>query len=565
MNQTRTFLVFALLFVAYLLWTTWQTDYAPATIPAATTTAAATPASGSVTPAATATTTSVQPAPALPAIPVAANSAQAPGAQIHVRTDLLDLGIDTHGGTLDRAELLDYAVEPNQPARVDLLHAAAADYFVAQSGLVSARGVAPDHTALFSAAQTAYTLAPGQDTLNVDLTWTDAATGISVLKRYTFTRGSYVVTLTQQVSNRGQAPWTGNAYEQLTRVAPPAPTSHLFGLSDPASHSYNGPAWYGPADKFQKLPYDKVAGEPLNKPVAGGWVAMVQHYFLAAWIPAAGTQTFQSAEVNVGGQARYVMRALGPAFTVAPGQTASSTARLFVGPKLQSLLEQTAPGLELTVDYGMFTVLAQPLHWVLIELHRITHNWGLAIILLVLLIKAVFFKLSEKQFTSAAKMRKLAPRIQALKERYGDDKVKMQQAMMELYQKEKANPLAGCWPMLVQIPVFFALYWVLLESVELRQAPFFGWLQNLSAPDPYFVLPIINAAVMLAQQFLTPMVGMDPTQAKIMKAMPLLFAFMFAFFPSGLVLYWVTNGLTGLIQQWYIMRRYNARDAKAAA
>ena len=558
MNQTRTFLVFALLFVAYLLWTTWQTDYAPT--PAVTTVA---PASGSATPAATATTT-VAPAPPAPlAIPAA--SVQTPGAQIHVRTDLLDLDLDTRGGTLDRAELLDYAVEPDQPARVDLLHAAAADYFVAQSGLVSASGAAPDHTALFSAAQTDYTLAPGQDTLNVDLTWTDAATGISVLKRYSFTRGSYVVTLTQQVSNRGQAPWTGNAYEQLTRVAPPAPTGHLFGLSDPASHSYNGPAWYGPTDKFQKLPYDKVASGPLNKPVSGGWVAMVQHYFLAAWIPAAGTQTFQSAEVNAGGQTRYVMRTLGPAISVAPGQTASSAARLFVGPKLQGLLEQTAPGLELTVDYGMFTVLAQPLHWVLIELHRVTHNWGLAIILLVLLIKAVFFKLSEKQFTSAAKMRKLAPRVQALKERYGDDKVKMQQAMMELYQKEKANPLAGCWPMLVQIPVFFALYWVLLESVELRQAPFFGWLQNLSAPDPYFVLPILNGAVMLAQQFLTPMVGMDPTQAKIMKAMPLLFAFMFAFFPSGLVLYWVTNGLTGLLQQWFIMRRYNAKDAKAAA
>lgn len=564
MNQTRTFLVFALLFVAYLLWTTWQTAYAPVSEPTATTTAPA--ATGSATPVATATAAAAPTAtPALPAIPAAA-SAQTPGAQIHVRTDLLDLGIDTRGGTLDRAELLDYAVEPNQPARVDLLHAAAADYFVAQSGLVSASGAAPDHTALFSATQAAYTLAPGQDTLNVDLTWTDAATGITVLKRYTFTRGSYVVTLTQQVSNRSHASWTGNAYEQLTRVAPPAPTSHLFGLSDPASHSYNGPAWYGPADKFQKLPYEKVVSEPLNKPVSGGWVAMVQHYFLAAWIPGTvGTQTFQSAEVNAGGSVRYVIRALGPAFTVAPGQTASSTARLFVGPKLQGLLEHTAPGLELTVDYGMFTVLAQPLHWVLIELHRVTHNWGLAIILLVLLIKAMFFKLSEKQYTSAAKMRKLAPRIQALKERYGDDKVKMQQAMMELYQKEKANPLAGCWPMLVQIPVFFALYWVLLESVELRQAPFFGWLQNLSAPDPYFVLPVLNAAVMLAQQFLTPMVGMDPTQAKIMKAMPLLFAFMFAFFPSGLVLYWVTNGLTGLIQQWYIMRRYNARDAKAAA
>ncbi|MEO6688797.1 MAG: membrane protein insertase YidC, partial [Dokdonella sp.] len=262
---------------------------------------------------------------------------------------------------------------------------------------------------------------------------------------------------------------------------------------------------------------------------------------------------------------RYLVRTLSPTLSVAAGETKTDTARLYVGPKLPSSLDQVAPGLALTVDYGMFTVIAEPLHWLLTQLHKLTGNWGFAIILLVLIIKAAFFKLSEAQFRSGAKMRKLQPRVAALKERYGDDRQKMNTAMMELYQKEKVNPVAGCLPMVIQIPVFFALYWVLLESVELRHAPFIGWIQNLTAPDPYFVLPVLNAAVMIGTSFLTPSAGMDPTQAKMMKIMPVVFSVLFAFFPAGLVLYYVVNGGLGLLQQWIITRRIEAGDKTAKA
>ena len=287
---------------------------------------------------------------------------------------------------------------------------------------------------------------------------------------------------------------------------------------------------------------------------------MLQHYFFAAWIPAAGETDQYATAIVTANPARYLIRTLGPAITIAPGASASSSARLYVGPKLQSTVDQIAPGLSLTADYGVLTFIAEPLHWVLSKIHALVGNWGFAIILLVLLIKALMFKLTEAQFRSMAKMRKLQPRVQALKDRYGEDRQKMNQAMLELYQKEKINPLGGCLPMLIQMPVFFALYWVLLESVELRQAPFVGWLQNLSAPDPYFVLPLLNGATMIVTQYLTPTTGMDPMQARMMKIMPVMFAVMFAFFPAGLVLYWTVNGMTSLLQQWIITKRIEAGE-----
>jgi YidC/Oxa1 family membrane protein insertase len=379
-----------------------------------------------------------------------------------------------------------------------------------------------------------------------------------------------VIDQRQEIDNRSAASWTGNAYRQLQRVPPIVDTAGLKGYSNTERYSFAGAAWYSPTDKFQKLKFDHFEKEPLDKSAAGGWAAMLQHYFFAAWIPPAGeveqyaTRTYL-AKTRQGGDVRhYLIRALSPPITVAPGETKSAGARLYVGPKLQGTLDEIAPGLALTVDYGMFTVIAEPLHWLLAQLHKLTGNWGFAIILLVLLIKAVFFKLSETQFRSGARMRKLQPRIAALKERHGDDRQKMNTAMMELYQKEKVNPLAGCLPMVVQIPVFFALYWVLLESVELRQAPFVGWIQNLTAPDPYFVLPVLNGLVMIATQFLTPTAGMDPTQAKMMKFMPIVFSVMFAFFPAGLVLYYVVNGGLGLLQQWIITKRIEAGETAKA-
>ncbi|GFZ88875.1 membrane protein insertase YidC [Dyella caseinilytica] len=560
MNQTRTFLMFALFAVSFLLWQAWEQDYGPHPVNQQPTASATTPDSSTVPGAA-------------PAIASGSAEGAATAQLITVSTDVLRLTIDTRGGSVVRSELLKYPVEPRtkknpDPAPIRLLDDGAADYFAAQSGLVSADGAAPDHRTVFQTAQTSYTLADGQDALNVDLTWTDAS-GLKVVKRYTLHRGSYVIDLDQQIDNGSGKTWDGNAYRQLQRVDRPAPvySNYLQRISDQSRYGFFGAAWYSPEQKFSKLPFDKFEKEPLQSPVTGGWVAMMQQYFLGAWIPPAKeADTFSSAIVNEAGSTpHYVIRSVGPQISVAPGQQASSTAQLYVGPKLPDQLQTIAPGLELTIDYGMLKIFAEPLHWVLAQLDKLTGNWGVSIVLLVLLINLVTFKFTNAQFESAAKMRKLKPRMDALKERYGDDRQKMQQAMMELYKKEKVNPAAGCLPLLITIPIFYGLYYVLRDSVELRQAPFFGWIHDLSAADPYFVLPVLYTVVMLVQQWIMPAAaGMDPTQQKMMKFMPLMFAVIFLFFPSGLVLYYVVNGLCRLLQQWWVTRRAEAAQAKAA-
>jgi YidC/Oxa1 family membrane protein insertase len=304
-----------------------------------------------------------------------------------------------------------------------------------------------------------------------------------------------------------------------------------------------------------------VASEAFQRSTSGGWLAMIQHYFFAAWIPPAEQiNTLSTQAFAPSGWPRYIARAVSPPVTVSPGQRHEFNSRLFVGPKLQEQLDDIAPGLQHTVNYGIFTVFSKPLFWLLSAIHNFVGNWGWAIIFLTVLIKLAFFKLTEAQYKSMARMRKLQPRVEALKERYGDDRQRMSQAMMEMYKKEKVNPLGGCLPILVQIPIFIALYWVLLESVELRQAPFIGWISNLSERDPYFILPALNAFFMIMTQRLTPTTGMDPMQAKMMKAMPLVFSVLFAFFPAGLVLYWATNAGLSLAQQWYITRKIAAAD-----
>lgn len=570
MTSTRNILLIALLFIGYLLWTKWDEDYntvAPATVASS---ATATPATSSGdTPNAVPAQASATPAPAaIPNTETPAATTTAPIAPVVVSTDVLRVEIDPRGGNIVVADLLAYPQQPKDFAHpVRLLDNGSATFFVAQSGLVGAQGstlAAPDHSALYHADKNSYALDAG-DTLEVPLTWTDA-TGLTVRKVFTFKRGSYVIEQREDIHNAGATTWNGNVYRQLQRVPPIVDTKGIKGYSNTERYSFAGAAIYNPTDKFQKLKFDAFQKEPLDKHFDGGWAAMLQHYFFAAWIPQAQeNNTYTTREVASPSGPRYLIRAMSPSIAVAPGETKTESARLYVGPKLQSSLDQVAPGLALTVDYGMFTVIAEPLHWLLTQFHKITGNWGFAIILLVLLIKAVFFKLSETQFRSGAKMRKLQPRLAALKERYGDDRQKFAAAQMELFQKEKVNPLAGCLPMVIQIPVFFALYWVLLESVELRQAPFIGWIQNLTAPDPYFVLPVLNAVVMIVTQHLTPTAGMDPTQAKMMKIMPVAFSVLFAFFPAGLVLYYVVNGGLGLLQQWIITRRIEAGDKKAAA
>lgn len=563
MNQTRTFLIFALLAVAYLLFQAWEKDYGPQPPVVAAPTAAAGASTDNSVPGASSST-----APA--AVPGTVSEASAQ--LVTVSTDVLRLTIDTRGGSVVRSELLSYPAVPRtkkdpDPAPVRMLDDDRAQYFVAQSGIVSNQGDAPDHRAVFSAAQTSYALTQGQDDLKVDLTWQNAA-GLKVTKTFALKRGSYVVTVDQKIENGGSTAWAGNTYEQLQRVAPTQQKSWLQNFTDPSSHSFYGAAWYSPEDKMTTLPFTDFAKKPLNHAITGGWASMLQHYFFVAWIPSAqDASSYSTSVINPDtAQPVYLIRTVGPSISVAPGQSATSASRLYIGPKLQGTLDQVAPGLDLTTNYGWLTVVAQPLHWLLSQLHAIAGNWGVAIILLVLLLKGALWKLTAAQFRSGARMRKLQPRVNSLKERYGDDKMKMQQAMMELYKKEKVNPMSGCLPVLITMPVFFGLYRVLMESVELRHAPFFGWVHDLSAPDPFFVLPVIYILVMLATQWLTPAAaGMDPAQQKMMKVMPVVFGFMFLFFPAGLVLYWVINGLTSLTQQWLITRSVDRADEKAKA
>ncbi|MET0230722.1 MAG: membrane protein insertase YidC, partial [Rhodanobacteraceae bacterium] len=480
MTSPRNLLLIALLFLGYLLYTAWQEDYngtAPAPGVASTSAPASDLPSASATPAAgekpNVSTTPAPDAGTTPQPPTTTSTGASP--HVVVTTDLLRVEIDTHGGTVVAADLLAYPQEPKDYAHpVRLLDSNASKFFEAQSGLVSAQP-APDHTAAFSAEKNEYALADGSDAVEVPLAWTDAS-GVSVKKIFVFRRGSYAIEQRQEITNGSATPWTGNAYRQLQRVPPVVDTKGIKAYSNTERYSFIGAAWYNASDKFQKLKFDNFAKEPLDRTFAGGWAAMLQHYFFAAWIPDANEQDRYTTSIVQNADApRYLIRTLSPSISIAPGETKTDSARLYVGPKLQSTLDEVAPGLSLTVDYGIFTIIAKPLHFILAQFHKLTGNWGFAIILLVLSIKLVFFKLSEAQYRSMARMRKMQPRLESLKERYGDDRQKLNQAMLELYQKEKINPLGGCLPMLVQIPVFFALYWVLLESVELRQAPFILW------------------------------------------------------------------------------------------
>ncbi|MCC6506248.1 MAG: membrane protein insertase YidC [Aquimonas sp.] len=554
MSQSRTFLLIAWLMLAYLLWEAWHaspevqpvtaTESVPSSATDASVPVSPTPGSGDEVPLASSGSSAV--ADEVIALEsVGANT-------VSLSNDVLNLELSTQGGSIVRAELLEYRqnTEAGAPPVV-LMSTESGKTFVAQSGLTSAVAEQlPNHLAQFAVDQTSYRLAEGQDAVEFAMTW-QAANGIHVRKIFTLARGSYVLDVRQEIHNGSGEVLGATAYTQIQRDAP-KPVGNSF--TNPAAYSFVGAAWYSPESKFDKRKFDDFGDEPLNLAATDGWVAMLEHYFFAAWIPATGVaQDFSTAVVN----GRYLIRSIADATVAIPvGQTATIDTRFYVGPKLQDRLEGIAPGLKLTLDYGVFTVIAQPMAWLLGALHSLTGNWGWAIILLVLLLKGGLFKLSEAQYKSFAKMRAVQPRIEALKERYGEDRQKFQTAMMELYKKEKINPMGGCLPILVQIPVFISLYWVLIEAVELRHAPWVLWIQNLTAPDPLFVLPVLNLATMWLTQKLSPSPGMDPMQKRIMQIMPLAFGVMFAFFPAGLVLYWTTNGALGLLQQWIITKRH---------
>ena len=558
MNQTRAFLIFAWLMVATLLWMEWGREQAPAaSADVAVSEVDAAAADPGAVPAAVPTADGGDvPAAAVPmapgsepvAPPVDANATPV----VTVETDVLRVRM--RGGEILSTELLNYPRDTSDGSEpVELVDATPPGIYLVRSGWVSSTGAAPAHGTGFVpvGTQRAYRLAEGEDRIDVPFAWT-GPDGVTVQRTWTFGRQDYAVQVRDEVSNAGTTPWQGYVYRQLLRDAPPDRGS-MF--TNPEAITFSGAAWYSPAEKYEKRDFGDFADDgPLDIQVTGGWVSLSQHYFLAAWVP----QPDQAALYTLGhADGLYHIEARGPSFNVAPGQDASTEATLWLGPKLQDRLADVAPGLELSLDYGVFTFLAKPIAWLLAKLHLLTSNWGWAIVLLVLIIKLMLYPLSAAQYKSAAKMRRFQPRVEQLKERYGDDKQKFQVALMELYKKEKINPVGGCLPVLVQIPVFLALYWVLLESVELRQAAWIpGWIDDLTARDPYFVLPLLNIAVMWATQKLTPMPGMDPMQRKMMQFMPLIFGVMMVFFPAGLVLYWVTNGTLGLAQQWWNIRKY---------
>ncbi len=471
---------------------------------------------------------------------------------VHVRTDVLDLDISTRGGTIQRVDLPKYQKVKGEetPVRLENVDDPLTQY-VLQSGLTGS-GSTPNHLATFAAAQASYDL-DGRDELRVPLTW--MSEGIAVTKTYVFRRGEYRVDVEYAIQNHSDSAWQVAQYAQILRNDPRTKSS-IFHYSSEKSQ-FHGPAiWDG--TKYRKL--DFAAGTDdsrLSIPVQNGWVAALQHHFVSAIVPPKD-QSFRFTLSGSGDEFR--LAATGPTQTVPAGASGTIAATLYVGPKLQKELAATGPELARVADYGRLYFLAKPLFWLLDKAHGVTGNWGIAIILVTLMLKVLFYPLSEASGRSMAKMKLLAPRIKNLQETYKDDREKLGKATMELYQREKVNPVAGCLPMIVQMPVFLAFYWVLLEAVEMRQAPFAGWIHDLSSQDPYYILPAIMAAAMFAQFKLNP-APPDPTQAKVMMIMPLVMSVTFAFFPSGLVLYWVTNTLATMLQQWNINRRIAAAPA----
>ncbi|NDY95164.1 membrane protein insertase YidC [Wenzhouxiangella limi] len=554
--NTRTFFILALGILSFLLFMEWQRDYAAPPRPSTDTASDSSPSEPEPS------TESVADLPDLPTLQDAPDSEAAtpPPAEIRasrrieVVTDVLKVDIDANGGTLVDLRLKDYPVAVDQPDEpFVLLVEQLPELFVAQAGLLADGMPAPNHTSRWEFERDYYEIPEGSDRLEVPLSWRDES-GLEVVATWIFYRGDYVVDLEFEVRNGSGQEWRGARYVQLQRTEPDFSDAGPA-FTNPERFSYNGGAWFSPGDGMRKLPFEDIESRSHSDTFEGGWAAFIQHYFLAAWIPPKDqTHRYSTRYVSADRLPRHVIAATSPQVTVADGDSHSFAARLYAGPKLQNRLDEIADGLVLSVDYRWFRILSQPLFWALDKIHIVIGHWGWSIVVLTLLIKLIFYKLTEAQFRSMGKMRKLQPRIQQLKERYGDDRQKFGQAMMDIYKKEKVNPLGGCLPILVQIPIFISLYWVLLESVELRQTSFL-WVPDLSRPDPYFILPILNGAFMIITQRLMPTAGMDPTQRKIMMWLPVVFAFMFALFPAGLVLYWATNAGVSLAQQWYILKR----------
>lgn len=474
--------------------------------------------------------------------------------RVKVVTDVLQVEIDTYGAEMRDVRLTAYPVDVDQPdVPFRMLQDNTSELLVAQSGLVGGSDF-PNHKSQFEVSASSYELQDGSESLEVPFSWS-APDGVRYTKIYTFYRDSYLVDIEFIVENATDQLWRGFAYGQFLSTEHVVHNEGFWFFR--ALPSYRGAAIYTVEDKYDKVDYGDIRDSDLNVDTPSGWVAMLQHYFVTAWLPQGNgpyrlyTKTLDRNSARPRYQVGYV--SLTPT-DIAPGASGTLEAQLYVGPKDQSRIKDPAEGLILTVDYGWLTPVSSPLFWILDQINDVVKNWGWSIVLLTLLVKIVFYPLSAASYKSMAKMKKLQPRLKTLKERYGDDKQKMNQEMMSIYKKEKINPLGGCLPILIQIPVFIALYWVLLESVELRQAPFTLWLTDLSKSDPYYVLPVLMGASMFAQQFLNP-TPLDTLQKNIMMSLPVVFTIFFLWFPAGLVLYWLVNNILSIAQQWYITRK----------
>lgn len=570
MENIRFVLIIAFAMISLMLWQAWQVDYGPK-LPIA---QIENPAVADVKE--DLPTTANAPGQAQSSVqqvantPLAAASIAAP--VVTVKTDVLSLEIDMQGGTIQNLDLLQYPVEKDntivnairkmvglpdaeknrQPVR--LFNSSPEKMFIAQSGLIAGSGFAPapDHHTVYANQASNYVLAEGQDSLTVPLTWTDN-NGLTITKAFIFKRGSYEITLNQNVKNNSGKDWSGRQYSQLLRVPFKESSGNMLTAG---MRAYDGGVVYTDKEKYKKIGFDDMVDDNLDVATQGGWAAMIQHYFASAWIPPAESENhFYTKHLK---DERYVIGSYSPPVTVANNTETQFVSRLFSGPKIQPVMEKVAPGLELTVDYSVLTFIGKPIYWLLNKIHSFTGNWGFAIIGVTFCIKLLMFPLTQASFISMARMRKIQPRLKELQERFADDRPRFNKEMMDMYKKEKVNPLGGCLPILFQIPVFMSLYWVLSETVEFRQAPFLLWIQDMSVMDPFLVLPVIMGITMKIQQGLNPP-PIDPVQAKILKMFPLVFTVFFLFFPAGLVLYWVVNNTLSIIQQTYITKKINAQ------
>jgi YidC/Oxa1 family membrane protein insertase len=546
MDTRRLILFVVFSFSALLLWERWQAEHRP---PAPPQTQAAPKASDTLVPSAAVPAA----APGAPNVPVAEPAATAKGETIRIKTDRYVAEIDTLGGVIKDIELAEHKETEHADKPYVLLQKNENRTFLAQSGLIG-EGL-PNHHTLWQPQAGARELAFGADSLQLTL-----VSG-NVKQIFTFHRGSYVIDVAYEITNTGSAPMSPTAYFQLARDSKPTSVQ-----SWGAPTAYTGPVLYNETDKYKKLDFSDIdkGKAKFTEKTDNGWVGMVEHYFVVAWLPPDAKKLPREFYVNKLDNLYYDGVKI-PVATIAPGATGKIDVLLYAGPQETDTLKTLANGLDLVVDYGVFTVIAAPLFWLLKWLHSLIGNWGWAIIAMTVIIKSAFYPLNHASARSMAKMKLVAPKMKALQEQYADDKQQLQMKMMELYKAEKINPLGGCLPIVVQIPVFIALYWVLLGAVELRHAPWFGWIHDLSAPDPYFVLPIVYAVTAYLQVRLSPTPIQDPVQAKVMQIMPIAFSVLFLFFPSGLVLYWLVNNAIQIFQQWHMNRLLTAEAAAAAA